>query len=466
MYYRLKTGYALRGWEGTAWVLIQRPENNTIMLEQEWFQVLILCDGETELPGGLLDERMERVLQKCEEKGWIEHCEEPRPLNKSQYYRYYHNRYVRSVFWSITGRCNFRCRHCYMDAPEGVLGELSTEQALDLIDQMAECGVLSIDLSGGEPLVRKDFWQLVDRILSYGMKINTIYTNGWMVNDRLLNAFEERGIKPGFSISFDGVGWHDWMRGVPGAEEAALRALQLLHSRGFVTDVEFCIHRGNKDTFIQSLEQLKVLGVQYIKVSNVAMTPLWRRNSQGNALTDSEYVEAMLPYITWYYKEKRPFQRLVLSGVIAMYRDQNYTIVAEHNDGTEKCLDCFMCNAARLACYITPEGRLLPCMPMVASPQQEQFPLVQNIGLRQGLSDSSFMQFVSGKVKDLFAANPECSACKYRYRCGGGCRANALLEGDQNLMGCDRTMCMLWKSGYAQRIKQLAEEAVCTYSSI
>ena len=98
----------------------------------------------------------------------MESCEEPQPIEKRQYYKYYHNRYVRSIFWSITGKCNYRCRHCFMDAPEGALGELSTQQAFDLIDQMAECGVLQVDITGGEPFVRKDFWQLVDRIRSMG----------------------------------------------------------------------------------------------------------------------------------------------------------------------------------------------------------------------------------------------------------------------------------------------------------
>src|SRR5699024_489848 len=112
-------------------------------------------------------------------------------------------------------------------------------------------------------------------------------------------------------------------------------------------------------------------------------------------------------------------------------------IVAEAHDGTEKCLNCYMCGAARMSCYITPEGRLLPCMPMTSSPDQENFPKIQDIGLKQGLSNSYYMQFVNGRIKDLFAANAECAACAYRYKCGGGCRATALLDGSHSLMGCD-----------------------------
>ena len=459
MYYRLKPNHALRGWEKMAWVLLKRPENDTHALTQEQFQVLTLCDGETELPGGLLDETLEKTLAQCEKDGWVEACPAPRPLDADQYYRYYRNRYVERAFWSVTGRCNFRCRHCYMDAPDAMLGELSTEQALDLIDQMADCGVLRVDLTGGEPFVRKDFWQLVDRILSYKMVIRQVYTNGWLVNDALLDAFEQRGLRPEFDISFDGVGWHDWMRGVPGAEKAALRAIELCNRRGFFTSIGMCIHRGNIDTLPKTVEKLAAIGVTEFKVANVDTTDLWCRHSEGYAMTRQEYIEAMLPYINWYYKAGRPIKSMEIGGVADLRQDGPAGLRARHFDGTEQCLDCYLCNATRWSCYITPEGRLLPCMPMTASPQQDQFPLVQDIGLRQGLSGSYYMQFVNGRIRDLFAANTECNECAYKYKCGGGCRASALAGPDHNLMGCDREMCNFWKNGYEERVLKAIRDA-------
>lgn len=465
MFYRLKKEYVLRGWEGLAWVLVKQPENQIERLSQEVFQTLLLCDGETELPGGLLDDAMEKALKEYMGKGVVEPCEEFRPLEQEQYYKYYHNRYVNCIFWSITGRCNYRCRHCYMDAPCSAMGELSTRQCLNFIDQMAECGVLRVDLTGGEPFVRKDFWQLVDYILSHHIVIGIVYTNGWLVNDKLLDEFEKRGCKPEFSISFDGVGWHDWMRGIPGAEQAALRALKLLYDRGFVTDVEMCIHKGNIDSIPQTIMALKAVGCEDVKLSNVAETDLWKSNNESLGFSNKEYIQAVIPYIAWYYKEGRPIKKFTLSNVAVLYQNADYHIVAAPYDGTEKCLNCYMCGAARMSCYITPEGRLLPCMPMIASPQQEKFPLVQDIGLKQGLSDSYYMQFVNGRIRDLLAENAECNACQYRYKCGGGCRATALLDGNRQLMGCDRTMCLLWKDGYVDRIRQVADEAVAKYGA-
>lgn len=463
MFYRLQSEYVLRGWDSMAWVLVKRPENRTQNLTREQFQVLLLCDGETELPGGLLDQTLEKALQQCEADGWIKPCSEPCPLDADQYYRYYHNRYVRSVFWSVTGRCNFRCRHCYVDGPDGRLGEMSTAQALELIEQMAECGVLRVDLTGGELFIRKDLWQLIDCILSHKMFLGQIYTNGWLVNEELVEQFEKRGIKPDVQISFDGVGWHDWMRGVPGAEKAALRAFRLLHEHGFETNAAMCIHRGNLHTVPRTIEALKAVGVEDVKISNVDMTDLWRCNSKGNEMNREEYTKAVLPYIDWYYKAGRPIKRLELGGVVEMKQEGPANLVVRHYDGTENCLDNYLCGVTRWTCYITPEGRLLPCMPMASSPEQSRFPLVQEIGLGQGLSGSCYMQFVDGRIRDLFAANAECNACAYRYKCGGGCRASALAGPDKNLMGCDREMCTFWKNGYEERILQAIQEAEAKY---
>lgn len=459
MYYRLKPEYSLRGWEKLAWTLVKRPENQVRILTQEMFQTLLLCDGQTDLTQEWTDGKMESCLGQLEREGIIEGSETARPLEEGQYYRYYDNRYVEKVFWSITGRCNFRCRHCFMDAPDGALGELSTEEAFALIGQMAACGVLRVDLTGGEPFVRGDFWELVDRILSYGMVIGKVYTNGWLLTEEALDRFERRKIRPQFSISFDGVGWHDWMRGIRGAENAALRALRLCRDRGFETDVEMCIHRGNQDSLPETIEALAGVGVKSLKASNVALTELWSQRSEGNELTPAEYLEAMIRYIPKYFEAGRPLD-LILGNVIILYRDGGYRLVAEPYDGTEQCLNCHMCGNARLSCYITPEGRLLPCMPMTSSPEQSRFPRVQEIGLRQGLSDSLYMKFVNGRVKDLFEANAECASCPYRLRCGGGCRATALIDGEHELMGCDRMMCMLWKEGYAERIRRTAQEAM------
>ena len=88
------------------------------------------------------------------------------------------------------------------------------ERIEELLDEMKDCGLKNIVLIGGEPLVRRDFMQIFDAILQRGMFVVQIFTNGSLVNDALLDELDKRNISPTFMISFDGVGYHDIMRGV------------------------------------------------------------------------------------------------------------------------------------------------------------------------------------------------------------------------------------------------------------
>ena len=171
----------LRGWRKYSWNLVERPYNYVQNLSQDEFQMLLLCDGETDFTESMLTESMQKALRQLETEQIVEPCAERHPLEKEQYYKFFDNQYVSTILWSITGRCNYRCRHCFMDAPNAASGELSTDEMLDLIDQMAECGVLRVDLTGGEPLVRKDFWQLIDYMVLHRRAVSIVYTNGWVV---------------------------------------------------------------------------------------------------------------------------------------------------------------------------------------------------------------------------------------------------------------------------------------------
>lgn len=464
MYYRMGSGLMLRGWEGRSWVLVRRADHATRTLTREEFDALLLCDGETVIDDELLTPGIRDALDRLLRKNMIRPCDAPDPIDAEQRYRLYRNKYVESAFWSITGRCNYRCRHCFMDAPDAALGELSHEEAIGLIDQMADCGVLRVDITGGEPLVRSDFWQLMDRLAMHHIIVGMVYTNGWLLTERVLDEFERRGMRPEISISFDGVGWHDWMRGIEGAEEAALRALRLCQRRGFPTNVEMCLHKGNAHTLRETVRTLAEIGVPGIKVSNVAATPLWKAHAEGNVMSDQEYYDTMLAYLPHFFEDGMPINLTIASMMRLQKGSTAYRVFADGFSDPEKMLENHLCGAIRNSCYITPEGRLLPCMPMTASDRQNIFPLIRDIGLKNGLSDSFYMQYVNQRVCDLFAKNAQCNACPHKLQCGGGCRAEAFLGKDDDLMGCDYQRCWFYDNGYPQRIHEVADAAIARYA--
>lgn len=78
-------------------------------------------------------------------------------ISKEQKYKKYDSRFIKKVHWSMTGRCNYKCRHCLISAPHAKLGELSHDECMKIIRELASCGIRQLSVTGGEPLARADF---------------------------------------------------------------------------------------------------------------------------------------------------------------------------------------------------------------------------------------------------------------------------------------------------------------------
>ena len=437
-----------------------RHQSTVKHLSRDQFHALLLCDGQRDMDAAEISDEMKQALDAFEKEGIIEYHNDHCELQPDQYYKHYDNRYFNDVIWSITGKCNCRCRHCYLDAPKAAFGEISLEEAYSIIDQMAECGIYKVEITGGEPFVRKDFWEIADRLCQRNIDIEQIYTNGCLLTEAVLDLFAERNLKPDFCLSFDGLGWHDWMRGVKGAEKAALEAMKLCTDRGFHVTVEMCVHKANMKTLRDTILKLAEIGVSGIKVSDVMNTSLWLKHSEGYETTIQEYYDAMLEYIPHFFEDGMPVN-LCLGGVVRLRKGSTeYYPVAEFDEGTEQCLQRHICGAARSGCYIGPDGRVLPCMPIASVKEKDLFPKVQELGLKQAIKDSYYIQYVNMRVKDLLEVCQTCRECPYHLKCGGGCRAEAVAEGEKNLMGPDPYRCLMWKGGYLEKLHAVCDGAI------
>ena len=121
-----------------------------------------------------------------------------------------------------------------------------------------------------------------------------INTNGSLLTAEMLDEFRELGLNPEIKVSYDGVGHHDWLRGVEGAEEKALGAMRLAHERGFKVRAQTNVHRGNLDVMPATIELLDEMGVEEVRVIRTTETPRWRENSEDATLGVIEYYDAML----------------------------------------------------------------------------------------------------------------------------------------------------------------------------
>ncbi|MCD8348395.1 MAG: hypothetical protein LUD16_10730 [Lachnospiraceae bacterium] len=110
---------------------------------KEEFQALELCNGKIDCDGALIPQKLREIIHTAKEEGLVVPCEYGDGISKDQEYRRYDNRFIQTTHWSITGKCNYRCRHCYMSAPRAG----TTGFAASKVRVMRYCGPLTCAMS-------------------------------------------------------------------------------------------------------------------------------------------------------------------------------------------------------------------------------------------------------------------------------------------------------------------------------
>ncbi|MEE8362888.1 MAG: radical SAM protein [Dehalococcoidia bacterium] len=136
------------------------------------------------------------------------------------------------VSWNITGACHLRCGHCYLDARGRWPDELTTEEGLALIDEMAEAGTELLILTGGEPLLRPDLPVLARHAADAGIGV-VLGTTGMQIDRPKARLLRESGVAAaGISIDSIDPARHDEFRGVPGAWQRAVAGMEACREEG------------------------------------------------------------------------------------------------------------------------------------------------------------------------------------------------------------------------------------------
>ncbi|MGQ9558355.1 MAG: radical SAM protein [Desulfurispora sp.] len=149
------------------------------------------------------------------------------------------------VVWNMTRSCNLHCRHCYSSSEaRQYSGEMSTREGRQFIEQLAACRVPVLLLSGGEPLTRPDFFDLVQYARQLGIRV-TVSTNGTLITPDVARQLQKAGV--GYvGISLDGLaGVNDTFRGRPGAFQMALEGIRNCLAVGQRVGLRFTINRHN-----------------------------------------------------------------------------------------------------------------------------------------------------------------------------------------------------------------------------
>ncbi len=169
------------------------------------------------------------------------------------------------IFWETTKACMLACKHCRASAIlEPLPGELSHEEAMKLLDDMAGFGkpLPILVFTGGDPLMRKDIWSLVARAKELGFRVAMAPAVTPLLNDAAIKKMVDYGVD-GVSISIDGATaqTHEGIRGIPGVFKRSLDVVRKMIDAGLRVQINTAVMRDNVYELADMVKLLKDLGV-------------------------------------------------------------------------------------------------------------------------------------------------------------------------------------------------------------
>ena len=304
-----------------------------------------------------------------------------------------------SVQLDLTYRCNERCVHCYLDHHNH--GEMTTAEITDLLDQMADAGVFYLTISGGEILMRRDFFEILEyaRMRAFCIKLKT---NGILIREKEADRIKAVGVESvQISIYSHVPEVHDAITKLPGSLAQSIEAIRRLRAHGLHVIMANVLMVQNAHDYVGVRALAAELGAQFIL--DPTITPMMDGDRSILSLNVDE--DAL----------REVFRNETLVG------GNIEEFCAPPQGPDENTLDMLPCSAGHTACYVSPYGDVYPCV---------QFPLasgnVRSMRFVDIWRDSTQLNEVrSITLRDM----PSCSKCTHGGTCTR-CPGLAYLEGN------------------------------------
>ncbi|WP_292518239.1 radical SAM protein [Methanoculleus sp.] len=337
------------------------------------------------------------------------------------------------VFWNLTDRCNLACAHCYSRSGPGSRTdeELTTDEALALIEDFAGMGVPLILFSGGEPLLRDDLPRIARAAADRGIR-TALSTNGTLITSSAARMIRDSRI--GYvGISLDGARpeTHDGFRGTEGAFERAVEGFSRCREAGIRTGLRVTLTEENTEELDPLIDLAAALGAS--RFCLYWLVPSGRGGEAYDRLqVGPEKVDEALTLL--YRRALEADPGLMEFLTVDAPQDCVHLLRAMERDGSPDVREAEAlvrslnggCSAGKRVANVDPKGDVYPCQ-FARSPEF----LVGNVRERPF---SLIWQDAENPVLSRFRAEPrdlsgKCGRCGYRDLCGGGCRVRAYAAG-------------------------------------
>jgi len=314
---------------------------------------------------------------------------------------------LRMIAWEVTRRCNLACRHCRASSQRApYANELATAECFKLIDEIASFSSPVIILTGGEPLLREDIFEIAGYGKKKGLRM-VMATNGTLLTAENTAKIMQAGIQR-ISVSLDGpdAATHDDLRQVPGAFKRACEGIARARKTGLEFQINSTITKRNLKLLPRMMELAKELGAKAQHI--FLLVPTGRaKDMAGEELSASEYEETLKALA----QEKN---KSSLEIKITCAPHLNRILAQEHLEPAAS-LTGRGCMAGVSFCFIAHTGDLQPCgyLDLKCGNVREQ-----------GFKQSWFESEVFNNLRDFSKYKGKCGICEFRAVCSG-CRARA-----------------------------------------
>ena len=335
---------------------------------------------------------------KCSQTTWLSNAEYLQEFQK----KIAQQRIPLSGSLDLTHRCNLRCVHCYLSPNNNAREELRTEQWHAILDEITAAGCLNLLITGGEPLVRKDFAELYSHAKTNGMLV-TVFTNGTLITERILELFQEL---PPYEVEISLYGatavTYETITGFKGSYQRCIQGIQHLLDRQINLRLKTILMTLNRHEFDAIGNMAKAYGVKFR--FDAAIFPCMNGDPRplGLRVPPEEVVD-------------KEFSDLKRVGEWQDFFDK-----FQHVPVTD---DLYQCGAGRIMFHIDSYGNLSPCV-MVNTIKYD---------LRNGSFLTGWNEIIPRIRKKTVTTSAVCGQCEQKLFCGYCPGFFALENGAENV---------------------------------
>ena len=334
------------------------------------------------------------------------------------------------ISYAVTRKCNLKCKHCYSDATdEQAPDELLTEEAIRLLDEIANWDIKLLIFDGGEPLYRDDFFDIAKYAAQKGLRV-VIGSNGTLIDTDVAKQLKASGVMA-VQISIDGAEaqTHDQFRGEVGAFDKALEGAKSCREAGLPFQFGMTIRRSTLNEIPDMLKLALESGAIAAEFFDLVQVPRVKKDIPEEVLTPDERKKVMI----WLAEAQKDCPIIIRVPGCPMY-----TLILQEKNIQPKHFPANLlkripyygrgCAAGMPKGYLTilPNGDVIPCMLL-----QVKLGNVREESITRIWNNSQILS----KLRNRNLLVGECGRCIYRDKCAG-CRGRAFEE-TGNIMATD-----------------------------